>query len=136
MVERAKLMSHRMAYAQECVGKSHTRHSCGIRHFFTSNDVCLPVLVSTRQIFEYCFKRFKRKTVGIIGCHNRRIRFEVVAYRVYSGCSRKTFGCAHVEIGIHDSHFGKQFVVGKRILHSRLFIGYHGKRSYFAARSR
>ena len=70
VVERAELVSHGVAHAEERVCKRHARHSCGVRHFLTRGNVCLPVFVCPRKILEYCFKRLQRKSVRVVGSHH------------------------------------------------------------------
>ena len=136
MMERAEFVRHRVAYSEECVCESHARHSRGVCHFFTRKHVGLSVVVSARQIFENGFQRFERKTVGVIGRHHRRVRFQRVSYGVDTACGGKSARRAHMEIRVDNCHFGQKFVVGKGIFHARFFIGNNRKRGNFAARAR
>ena len=101
-MERSQLMRHRVTNTQECVCESHTRHCCGISHFFSCFNIRLSVIVGTGKIFENVFKCLKRKTVGIIRREHCGIGFNCVSYRVNTGSRRKTFGSGHMEVRINN----------------------------------
>ena len=104
MMERAQLMRHGVAYTEECVCKSHTRHSCRVCHLLPCLYIGLTVFVSGGQIFENNLQSLNCKPVGVVGCHYRSIRFKRVGNRIYTGSGGKTLGRRHMQIGVYYSH--------------------------------
>ena len=135
VVERAEFVSHGVADSEERVCERHTCHCCGVSHFFTGFNVYLTVIVSAGEIFEYRLQRLFRKTVGIIGSHNRSVCFQRVGNGVDTGSGGKSSRRAHMEIGVDYSHIGQQLIVCERIFDSAVLIGDDGDRSNFRTRA-
>jgi len=129
MVERTELVSHRVAYAEEGVGKCHTCHCGGVCHLLTRLYVGQTVVICAGEVFEYHLERLNGKPVGIIGSHYRCISLKRVRDRIYAGGGGESARRGHVEIGIDYRHVGKQLVVCKWVLNAGVLIGDNGKGS-------
>ena len=87
VVESTQLVGHRVADAEEGVGKGHTCHRSGISHLFTCFYIGLTVIVCTGQILKDILKSLESKTVGIVGSEHCSVSFYSVCYSVDTGSS-------------------------------------------------
>src|SRR5699024_1291525 len=78
VVERAELMSHGVAYAEERVGKRHTGHGSRVRHLLSRYGVGLTVVIRVGEILEDALESLDSKTVGVVGSHDGSVCLESV----------------------------------------------------------
>ena len=124
-----KLVSHRVAYTKECIGKCHTSHSRSSSHLFSCLGIMCSILICCWKIFKYILHSLKCKTVSIISSHNRCVSFKCVRKCIYTRRCCKSLRLVHAHISIDNSHLRKQLIVSKRILYSSFFISDNCERS-------
>ena len=82
---RAQLMRHRVADAEERVGKRHTGHRRGALAIFSRLGVGRAVFIAAGQVIKHVLHRLERKAVGVVGRHHRSVSLEAVGQHVDAG---------------------------------------------------
>ena len=134
MVERTELVGHRVHYAEERIGESHTGDRGGISHLLTGNGIGALLngcIVAGGEIREDRLERTNGETVGIIRREHRSVSLESVGDSVDTRSARKAGRRGHLHISINNRHRRHKLVVGERILGPRRLVGNNGERSYF-----
>ena len=134
-MERAQLVGHGMAHAQEGVGESHTGHGGGIGHLFPGLDVGQAVVIGPGQVFKDSLQRLDGQAVGVIRSHHGGVGFQGVGHGIDAAGGGEALGGGHVEVGVDDRHVGQQRVIGQGVFHAALFIGDDREGRHLAART-
>ena len=121
VMECTQLMSHGVAYAQECIGKRHTSHTGSIRHLLTRLNICR-LIVSCWKVIKYVLHGLKCKAVCIVGSHDGCICLQCMGQYVNAGCAGQTFRLAHHVVCINDCHVRQKRIVCQRILDTGLLV--------------
>ena len=139
VVECTELVGHRVHYAEERIGESHTGDRGGISHLLTGDGISALLngcIVASGEIREDRLERTNGKTVGIVRREHRSVSLESVGDGVDARSARKAGRRGHLHIGVDNRHRRHKLVVGERILSTRRLVGDDGERSYFGAGTR
>ena len=136
VVERTELVGHRVHYAEERVGESHTSDRSGVSHLLAGDGIGALLdrgVVAGREIREDRLERTNGETVGIVRRKHRSVSLKSVGDGVDARGARKAGRRGHLHIGINNRHRRHKLVIGERILSTRRLVGNNGERSYFGA---
>ena len=123
MVERAQLVRHGVAHAQEGVGERHAGHGGGVGHLLAGLGVVGAVRVGAGQILENHLQALQGQAVGVVGGHHAGDGLQVVRHGVDAAGAGQPPGRVHHHVRVHDGHLGHELIVGQRVLDAGVLIG-------------